>query len=47
MHNNPGSSADIIDVMQQLGDTLSASELIAARELGAEYVLLYSPDKVN
>lgn len=45
MTSHPGSSEDIINIMQQMDSFLSAADLIAAKELGAEYVIAYSPEK--
>lgn len=45
MTSHPGSSEDVINIMQQMDSFLSAADLIAAKELGAEYVIAYSPEK--
>jgi uncharacterized protein len=42
--NNPSSYADISNIMQQLDTALTPSELISARELGAEYINTYKPE---
>ncbi len=45
MTSHPGFSEDVINIMQQMDSYLSAADLIAAKELGAEYVVAYSPEK--
>ncbi len=42
-NNNPESAADISNIMRQLDTMLSPTELVAAKELGAEYIITYAP----
>lgn len=44
-NNNPESAADISNIMRQLDTMLSATELVAAKELGAEYIVTYAEEE--
>lgn len=41
MNNNPESAADITNIMRQLDSVMSPEDLVAAKELGVEYIDIY------